>query len=244
MIQPQWSSLLFHFHIIENAVSFAKSRHHHHHLPHTRACQTPGEKTSGKWESLRGVRLFATPWTISHQAPWNSPDKNTAVGSHPLLQGIFQTQGMNLGLPHCSLPSGLPGKPLLMFKAQLEVLSCVPSSSSLPPLKCPIYSTSSLSRPFASTQSQCMLLLFLLKIYILPKARPVARDTSMNSTIKVVIIIELTLARGQDSLPQDIPHWHIILHWSHSWCGATCFINKTAAQQQYSGPLLSPESRK
>jgi len=145
MIQPQWSSLLFHFHIIENAVSFAKSRHHHHLLPHTRACQTPGEKTSGKWESLRGVRLFATPWTISHQAPWNSPDKNTAVGSHPLLQGIFPTQGLNLGLPHCSLPSGLPGKPLLMFKAQLEVLSCVPSSSSLPPLKCPIYSTSSLS---------------------------------------------------------------------------------------------------
>ena len=27
--------------------------------------------------------------------------KNTAVGSHSLLQGIFQTQGSNMGLLHC-----------------------------------------------------------------------------------------------------------------------------------------------
>ena len=33
--------------------------------------------------------------------PWNSPGKNTRVGSHPLLQGIFPTQGLNLGLLHC-----------------------------------------------------------------------------------------------------------------------------------------------
>ena len=32
--------------------------------------------------------------------PWNSPGKNTGVGSHSLLQGIFSTQGSNLGLPH------------------------------------------------------------------------------------------------------------------------------------------------
>ena len=29
------------------------------------------------------------------------PDKNTAVGSHALLQEIFPTQGSNPGLPHC-----------------------------------------------------------------------------------------------------------------------------------------------
>ena len=29
---------------------------------------------------------------------WNSPGKNTGVGSHSLLLGIFQTQGSNLGL--------------------------------------------------------------------------------------------------------------------------------------------------
>ena len=32
--------------------------------------------------------------------PWDSPDKNTRVGSHSLLQGIFLTQGKNLCLPH------------------------------------------------------------------------------------------------------------------------------------------------
>ena len=33
--------------------------------------------------------------------PWNSPGKNTWVGSHFLLQGIFWTQESNLGLSHC-----------------------------------------------------------------------------------------------------------------------------------------------
>ena len=33
--------------------------------------------------------------------PWNSPGKNTAVGSHSHLQGIFPTQGSNSGLLHC-----------------------------------------------------------------------------------------------------------------------------------------------
>ena len=32
--------------------------------------------------------------------PWNSPGKNTGVGCHFFLQGIFPTQGSNLGLPH------------------------------------------------------------------------------------------------------------------------------------------------
>ena len=34
-------------------------------------------------------------------SPWNSPGKNTGVGSHSLLQGIFLTQGLNLHLLHC-----------------------------------------------------------------------------------------------------------------------------------------------
>ena len=33
--------------------------------------------------------------------PWNFPSKNTGVGCHVLLQGIFPTQGLNLGLLHC-----------------------------------------------------------------------------------------------------------------------------------------------
>jgi len=31
----------------------------------------------------------------------DSPGKNTAVGCHALLQGLFPTQGSNPGLPHC-----------------------------------------------------------------------------------------------------------------------------------------------
>ena len=33
--------------------------------------------------------------------PWGFPGKNTGVGCRFLLQGIFLTQGLNLGLPHC-----------------------------------------------------------------------------------------------------------------------------------------------
>ena len=46
--------------------------------------------------------------------PWNSPGKDTRVGWHSLRQGIFPTQGWNLGLLHCKqtiLPSEPPGKP-------------------------------------------------------------------------------------------------------------------------------------
>ena len=32
--------------------------------------------------------------------PWDSPGKNTGVGCHFLLQGIFLTQGLNLWLLH------------------------------------------------------------------------------------------------------------------------------------------------
>ena len=44
----------------------------------------------------------------------DSPGKNSGVGSHALLQGIFPTQGLNPGSPTLevdSLPSESPGKP-------------------------------------------------------------------------------------------------------------------------------------
>ena len=40
-------------------------------------------------------------WATRLLSPWNSPGKNTGVGCHSLLQGIFMTQGSNLGLLHC-----------------------------------------------------------------------------------------------------------------------------------------------
>ena len=43
----------------------------------------------------------------------DSPGKNTGLGCHALLQGIFSTQGSNPGLPPAGgfLPAELPGKP-------------------------------------------------------------------------------------------------------------------------------------
>ena len=54
-------------------------------LPHGLACQVP--------------------------LPWNIPGKNTGVGCDFLLQGIFQTQGLNLRLLHWQAGS-LPVSPL------------------------------------------------------------------------------------------------------------------------------------
>ena len=46
-----------------------------------------------KWngKSFSCVRLFATPWTVAHQAPLSMDfsSKNTGVGCHALPQGIF-----------------------------------------------------------------------------------------------------------------------------------------------------------
>ena len=39
-------------------------------------------------------------WPTRLFHPWNSPGKNTGVGCHSLLQGIFRTQGLNSGLLH------------------------------------------------------------------------------------------------------------------------------------------------
>ena len=41
------------------------------------------------------------PMNTSLLCPWNSPGKNTRVGGHSLLQGIFMTQGLKPGLLHC-----------------------------------------------------------------------------------------------------------------------------------------------
>ena len=48
-------------------------------------------------DSLRPHRLLPTRLL----RPWDFPGKNTGVGCHFLLQGIFPTQGLNPGLPHC-----------------------------------------------------------------------------------------------------------------------------------------------
>ena len=50
---------------------------------------------------VSSFQLFATPWTIASRllCPWDSPGKNSGVGCHALLQGVFPTQGWK---PHLS----------------------------------------------------------------------------------------------------------------------------------------------
>ena len=43
--------------------------------------------------------------------PWDSPGKNTGVGYHLLLQGIFLTQGSNRRLAGGFFTTKPPGKP-------------------------------------------------------------------------------------------------------------------------------------
>ena len=71
------------------------------------------------------VRLFCNP--VDYSPPSSSvhggaPDKNTGVGCHALLQGIFLTKGSNLCLLQLlhwqvlsSLPLVLPGKPDCLY---------------------------------------------------------------------------------------------------------------------------------
>ena len=49
---------------------------------------------------MRSKSLFATLWLIARQAPlfMGFPGKNTGMGCHALLGGIFPAQGLNLYL--------------------------------------------------------------------------------------------------------------------------------------------------
>ena len=51
-------------------------------------------------------QLHVAPWTVGPRllCPWGYPGKNTEVGCHALLQGIFPTWGSNLYLL-CLLPA-------------------------------------------------------------------------------------------------------------------------------------------
>ena len=73
------------------------------------------------------VQLFETLWTVACFCPWDSAGKNTGVGCHFLLQGIFPTQRSNphlLCLPRWqagSLPLASRGKPMTMMISTLTL---------------------------------------------------------------------------------------------------------------------------
>ena len=68
--------------------------------------------------SVRGVRCSVVSdslwphglWSASLLCPWHSPGKNIGVGSHYLLQGIFQIQAFELRSPAFQSDSLLPRK--------------------------------------------------------------------------------------------------------------------------------------
>ena len=72
-------------------------------------------RTTAEQSVLIGARKDSATY-VSVLHPWDSSGKNTRVGCHFLLQGIFPTQGSNLGLlcllhlEADSLPLAPPGK--------------------------------------------------------------------------------------------------------------------------------------
>ena len=66
------------------------------HVPQPRV-----QKRKSIYELLSRVQIVVTLWTVALLCPRDSPGKNTGVGSHSLLQGIFLIQGSNPGLLSC-----------------------------------------------------------------------------------------------------------------------------------------------
>ena len=75
-------------------------------------CAQTGQSTSQlvsgrKWKKVKWSRSAMSHSLWPHRlqptrllCPWDFPGKNTGVGSHFLLQGVFPMQGSNPGLPH------------------------------------------------------------------------------------------------------------------------------------------------
>ena len=71
----------------------------------TEVCTTMKTKNEA-WRSVSRSVVPNSLWPHGLQparllCSWNSPGKNTGVGCHFLLQGIFLTQGLNPCLLHC-----------------------------------------------------------------------------------------------------------------------------------------------
>ena len=76
-----------------------------------------------------------TPWTVACQVPlsMNSPGKNTGVGSHFLLQGIFPIQGSNARPPQCRwVLHHLSHQDVGFGKSKDDMASLLPGLSSPP----------------------------------------------------------------------------------------------------------------
>ena len=90
-------------------------------------CSSPGSSVRGilqarilEWVAISSSRESSRPrdWT------WVSPGKNTGVGCHLFLQGIFLTQGLNPGLLHCRqtlYPCATREAPLVILSSYFKI---------------------------------------------------------------------------------------------------------------------------
>ena len=108
--------------IKESSLVGSSSSKHIHLDPRQTSCHT-----DRKVSASQSCRTLCNPrYYIARQAPlaWDPPGKNTGVGCHSLLQGIFPTQASNLDLLH--------HRQILYHRATKEALlpHCMPINKS------------------------------------------------------------------------------------------------------------------
>ena len=170
--------------------------------------------------------------------PWDSPGKNTGVGCHALLQGIFSTQELNPGLSHCrqilyhlshqgsSLTTGPPGNfhALYWLKGNISIKY---RGSAL--TKVPILNLHPFERfcPSSAGSLVCLMQLFLILEFLgpmhsVPKAPciPIVVQTGYSaprptylssSTILQPKAAVLSEAQGEQCI--FLPYFSLALHF-------------------------------
>ena len=95
--QPQWwENQTYPFSTLTPAPFHSQTTTNYHpHAHHLSLPQDCALSLSCVWLCPHGL------WPARLLCPWDSPGKNTGVGCHALLQGIFPTQGPNAGLLCC-----------------------------------------------------------------------------------------------------------------------------------------------
>ena len=88
--------------------------------PALQADSLPTELPGKPVKLFSHVQLFVIPWMkpTRHVHPWNFLGKSTGVSCHFLLQGIYLTWGLNLGLPNCRqtlYPLSHQGSPAFLY---------------------------------------------------------------------------------------------------------------------------------
>ena len=117
---PIWLSPTY---IMDRAVCLSGKSFLIHQSTYELGIPTPYSLVCMHAKSLQLWSILCNPKDHSPpgSCPWDSPGKNTGVGFHALLQGIFLTQGLNPRLLEGqagSLPLAPPGKSLYSLGAQ------------------------------------------------------------------------------------------------------------------------------